>query len=94
MRIPEVREKMSAIADELLEDGQLDLGARLHELVAELVRRPQHRHRKHVCRPVTPEIEAKVVRLRSTTGLSQYEIAKQLDINSGRVSEILHGFRE
>lgn len=94
MRIPEVRKEMRNMADDLDEEGLLDTGERLRELADELVRRPQHRRREHVCRPVTPEVKADVIRLRETTNISQYEIAKKLNINTGRVSEILHGFRE
>lgn len=43
--------------------------------------------------PLTKELAAKIKRLALDTKLLQHEIAAQLGINQGRVSEVLNGKR-
>jgi len=44
-------------------------------------------------RSVTPQIRAQVLELAETTDMHSAEIAVQLNLNPGRVSEILQGDR-
>lgn len=43
--------------------------------------------------PLTPEMAAAIKRLAQNTDLLQHEIAAELHINQGRVSEVLTGKR-
>jgi len=48
---------------------------------------------KRVSRPLTAEVAAKIKKLARETKLAQHQIAAQLDLNQGRVSEVLTGKR-
>jgi len=47
--------------------------------------------RRRVSAPLTPLIAAQIKRLARDTDLAQHEIAAQLQLNQGRVSEVLSG---
>jgi predicted XRE-type DNA-binding protein len=48
---------------------------------------------KRVSNPLTPELAAKIKKLARETKLAQHQIAAKLDLNQGRVSEVLAGKR-
>jgi len=49
--------------------------------------------RRKPSRPVTAEVAARIKQLRRSMGLYQHQIAALLEINQGRVSEVLTGKR-
>lgn len=49
--------------------------------------------RKNASKPLTAEAAAQIKKLAQTTDLAQHQIAAVLDINQGRVSEVLTGRR-
>lgn len=88
------RRRLTAIAGELRRIGQRDLASRVNDVVNNLMyRRRQARRMPIHSNPVTPQIIRQVRRLAATTDLHSSEIAAQLGVNPGRVSEILQGDR-
>ena len=83
------------IAIELSNRGQDDLASRAHMLLRQLTRR-KHVHRA----PPTSSSVNDVIRMQvrglvaDDPDLSYAEIGRRFNINSGRVSEIIAGFRE
>lgn len=49
--------------------------------------------RNNTSTPLTAEIAAQIKKLAQTTDLAQHQIAAVLDVNQGRVSEVLTGRR-
>jgi hypothetical protein len=87
------RQKIEQIAGELRRAGQRDVARRLSDVVGLMRRRaPARRMRTH-SRTVTPAIREQVLELARTTDMHSAEIAVQLNLNPGRVSEILQGDR-
>jgi predicted XRE-type DNA-binding protein len=50
-----------------------------------------HRHRRRA--PLTADLAAKIKKLAASTRLFQHEIAAELGLNQGRVSEVFTGKR-
>jgi predicted XRE-type DNA-binding protein len=48
---------------------------------------------KAVSKPLTADLAARIKRLARETNLAQHQIAAHLDLNQGRVSEVLTGKR-
>src|SRR5687768_2464146 len=96
MGIPAVRERLKIIAAALANDqiSQLDVVRQIRELIPHLVRnRPAHtRSKGKECPPVTEDIEEAILLLHAR-GWSSWRISVTLGVNSGRVSEVLHGLR-
>ena len=96
MRIPEVRKSLSALADDLRAGKSPESIARkLDILVTELWRRkPVHRPVKAIRTPITPELK-KTIRAfaREHKAMDLQELGNHFNVNPGRVSEILAGFR-
>jgi hypothetical protein len=88
------RQRLSTIAGELRRIGQRDLASRVNDVVSNLMyrRSPARRMPIH-SNPVTPQIIREVRRLADTTDMHSSEIAAELGVNPGRVSEILQGDR-
>jgi hypothetical protein len=96
MGIPSVRDELVLIAW-ALESGQLipaDAAVRIRALIPHMIRnRPEHtRSKGKECPEVTPEIKEAILSLHKL-GWSSWRISITLGINSGRVSEVLHGLR-
>lgn len=87
------RQEIGEIAEQLKNEGQADLARRLSGVIGLLRRRAPVRRMPAHSQKVTPEIKRKVLELAGTTNLHSAEIAAQLKINPGRVSEILQGDR-
>ena len=96
MKIPEVREALLDIATDLERIHELPHQARkIRALVDQMRRRPFTRKKHRVSKPVTSDIIHGVLYLaRVRKDWTQIEIAKHLDINPARVSEILRGKRQ
>jgi hypothetical protein len=87
------RERIAQIARELRRTGQQDLARRLNDVIGLMRRRAPARRMPSHSRPVTPQIREQVLELARTTNMHSAEIAVQLNLNPGRVSEILQGDR-
>ena len=87
MNIPEIRERLKQISQER------DI-PELAELADQLRRRYHGRAARKVSETVTPELELRVRQLHVLfPDLAQHKIGELLNLNSGRVSEILRGKR-
>ena len=72
-----------------------DMADRLVKLSAEIKRNRYQRKAPPKCSPITPLIKFNVYKLhRLHPNWTQLQIANKLNINQGRVSEILHGKRK
>lgn len=91
--IPLARHTIEQIAGELRRVGQRDLARRLSGVTTLLHRRPAARRMPIHSNTITPAIRQQVLELVRTTDLHSSEIAAQLGVNPGRVSEILQGDR-
>ena len=93
MRIPEVREQMRRIAEQVDALGLFDIASRLRVLEQELYRRPPVRRAQR--RKKTPphnEIRAYAA---AHPDLDYQDIARHFgNCDSGRISEALAGFRQ
>jgi hypothetical protein len=93
MKIPEVREEMLRIAEEVEDLGFVDIADRLSVLEKELYRRPPVRRAQR--RKKTPphnEIRAYAA---AHPDLDYQDIARHFgNCDSGRISEALAGFRQ
>ena len=88
MRIPEIRKRLLAIAANL---GNVEIAS----LANELVRRPPVRRSKVSSQPMTPAIKRAIRHYaRRHPNASQTEIARHFNVNPGRVSEAINGYRE
>ena len=100
MVIPEIQEELKQLAKfarcqiPMQPHQQTYVADRVAFLAAELGRRKQHKTGNTTSRRMTTALKAEVVRLRNENPeWTQAQIAQKLGINSGRVSETLHGFR-
>lgn len=89
MRIPEVQARLRKLA----ERGSLYHVADELNLLADELSRRKGEKGPPVSRKVTDEVKAEIWELRNTTGMSQMQIAQAVGVNTGRVSEVLKGFR-
>lgn len=87
------RQHIEQIARELTRSGERNLARRLNSALELMYRRSPARRMPTHSRSVTPEIRAQVLELAETTDMHSAEIAVQLNLNPGRVSEILQGDR-
>jgi hypothetical protein len=87
MRIPEIRERLNELAATLA-------CPELATLADELKRRPVRRRAERVSTPVTPELRT-AIRAYHTAhpAMTQAEIGRVFNVNPGRVSEALRGWR-
>jgi hypothetical protein len=88
MRIPEIREELNSLADHY---GI----ARLRELAGELTRRSPGSRAPVKSRPMTPALRDAIrAYKRANPDAPQQKIADVFNVNPGRVSEALRGFRK
>jgi len=87
MRLPEVQEELRLITKEL---GRL--ARRVTKLSNEISRRKPVKRGPIVSNRLTPALKGTIV-LMSKDGKSQTEIARALNVNQARVSEVLRGVR-
>lgn len=93
--IPEVREELTIIAEELrgLAHKSMQLTREIDALVVALYRQPAIRRAPVQSLPVTDAIIQGVLRMASDPSIPVNKIAEYYGINQGRVSEILNGKR-
>ncbi len=92
MRLPEVKSSLILLS----EDDRLpsDVSDVLRRLAGEISRRRSRRVAKPACAPITPELRQKIRDFAySNPTMSQLEIGKRFNVNQGRVSEALRGYR-
>lgn len=92
--IGRARKEISQIAETIEASGDAALAKQLRD-VLELMKRTKYvrRARAH-SNAVTPTVKAKILKLANDhPDMHQSEIASQLGINPGRVSEVLQGRR-
>jgi hypothetical protein len=87
------RERIAQIAQDLKRRGQQDLAKRLSDVLPLMRRRAPARRMPTHSPTVTPAIRKQVLELARTTDMHSAEIAVHLNLNPGRVSEILQGDR-
>lgn len=97
MRIPEVRKRLSALANDLRDSKTkpVTVARKLDFLVIELWRRkPRKQAAKAIRTPITPELKQEIRTFaRKHKNMDQQEIGNHFNVNPGRVSELLSGFR-
>lgn len=87
------RRQIAQIAHELRVSGERDMARRLNGVIALMHRRSPARRMPSHSQSVTPAIRRQVAELARTTDMHSAEIAVRLNLNPGRVSEILQGDR-
>lgn len=93
--IPEIREALHAIAERPdLRAYQPGLCEELKQLAEETKRRKAVRVTRRRAKPLTQNQIDRIKYLAATTDMSYHQIAMQLNVNSGRISEALVGKRE
>jgi hypothetical protein len=93
MTIPEIRVRLHEIADEYGVSGEVS--RELHYLAEQTRRRPPVRH---VRRPHQATPDARLARAireyaRAHPDATMFDIGERFNVNQGRVSEVLGGFR-
>ena len=91
--IVNARERLRQIALKLKAAGQKDLADDVESAIGMMKRRRAVRRMPVHSAKVTPAVRAKIIDLANTTKLDNAEIAAQVGVNPGRVSEVLHGDR-
>lgn len=90
--IPKARCELGRIARRLRAYGDDEAAGRIGDVIDRyLHRRPPVRQMAARSRPVTRRVKEQIVELAQTTELHSAEIAIQVGVNPGRVSEVLHG---
>ena len=93
MRIPEVRAELLDIANH--EAMPEMLSQRLLALREELHRRPVQRKGRAVSKTMTDRLRRQITEFaEDNPEMTQVEIGRQFNVNQGRVSEALFGFRQ
>lgn len=88
--VPEAREEIQTIVDDLRAQGLTVFADRLEATLHKLHRRPVVRQTRKKIPAPTKAQKAQVRLLAKTTRMSQLEIANEVGLNPGRVSEILN----
>jgi streptomycin 6-kinase len=92
--IPKARRELGRIARRLRAYGEDDAAGRIGDVVERyLHRRPPVRQMPIRSRPLTRRVKEKIIELAENTELHSAEIAAEVGVNPGRVSEVLHGDR-
>jgi len=88
------RKKLREIAEKLKAEGNKKLANELSDIVDNFMRRRKAVRRMPVhSAKVTPSVREKIIELAETTDMHASEIAAELGVNPGRVSEVLQGDR-
>lgn len=88
------RKKLMKMANDLREEGEAEYAAEIEDIVDGLMhrRKPVRKAPTHSV-PVTDEVKRQIRRLAENPNLHSSEIAAQVGVNPGRVSEVLQGDR-
>lgn len=93
MKMPEVRKKMLEVASKLKRDG-LTLRAReIEALVAEMYRRSPIRKERTISARLTKSQRQDIRSAWDGTDKSMQALSVRYNVNIGRISEIVRGFR-
>lgn len=93
MRLPEVKNALHDLAN----DNRLpsEIAARINALAAEISRRKPKNIAAPSCAKATPELRQQIRDFaKKYPAFSQLAISKKFNVNPGRVSEALRGFRD
>lgn len=94
MRIPEARDKLWHVIDQLRCIGRDDLAKDCVEIAAAMYRRRKAPEKKSIARRMTPKLKADIRAFADTyPELTQLQIGNKFNVNPGRVSEALYGKR-
>ncbi|HEY0925757.1 hypothetical protein [Brevundimonas sp.] len=92
--IKTARDELNEIADDLEVAGNDEAAREIRDVVNNrMYRRSPARRAPIKSQPITERMKQRIIDLAETTNLHSAEIAVQLDINPGRVSEVLQGDR-
>ncbi len=93
MKLPEVRGQLLLIADD--PTCPLKLARSIRYLVSEMTRRKAVRRAATRSKKVTPALRVEMRKFaKANPGMPYTDIARYFDVNPGRVSEALAGFRD
>jgi hypothetical protein len=87
------RQKIQGIRERLLAQGDHEAANQLEDVIGLMHRRPAARRMERHSRPVSPAVRERIIELSETTEMHSAEIAAEVGVNPGRVSEILQGDR-
>jgi len=87
------RQQIREIAQRLLDGGHAQEANALHQILPLMQRRQAARRMERHSRRVSPAIRERIIELAETTDMHSAEIAAEVGVNPGRVSEILQGDR-
>lgn len=94
MKIPEVRDKLRAIADTIYRAGFTRWAGELRRLESELYRRRALKSHRTVSASITDHMRRTIRKIkRRRPSITYQEISEITGVNIGRVSEILRGKR-
>lgn len=87
--IPSARRMISEVRKTLVETNQTGLADLLAEALDLLTRRRAVRRMRAKSLPITAQVRQAIIERASSTDLHASEIASELGVNPGRVSEVL-----
>lgn len=88
------RRELASLANHLENQGLNDEADHLRDIIKNFMfRRSPARRAPLKSRPVTPAVKQQIIDLAESTDLHSAEIAVELNLNPGRVSEVLQGDR-
>ena len=92
--IHKARQELVDLANELENNGDEDSANDIRNIVQNhMFRRSPARRAPVRSRPITERVKQRIIDMAETTDLHSAEIAVRLNINPGRVSEVLQGDR-
>jgi hypothetical protein len=94
-QIGEARKELARIADELRAQDDHEYADRITDIVESMMfrRTPARGRMPGKSNQITPDIKAQILKLAKSTKMHSAEIAAELGVNPGRVSEVLQGDR-
>jgi hypothetical protein len=95
MKIPDIQERLNQVADELETGADIcEAAAEIRRLSANLSRRKPIRKAPISSSPMTPELTEEIRDYwRANPAMSQTDIGAKFNVNAGRVSEAVRGYR-
>jgi|688.fasta_scaffold1251692_2 hypothetical protein len=93
MRLPQVKDALIALSGE--PHCPSDIAKRLRKLALEIPRRKPYSRGPAKSAPITAALRQKIRDFYfSNPGLTQLEVGRKFNVNPGRVSEAIRGFRK
>ena len=95
MRVPEIQDRLRYIAMTLRDIRMFTTANELDALVEQLSRRSPTKRAPNVSQPMTDELAERIrAYARSHPNATQVQIGVRFEVNPGRVSEALRGYRQ